>query len=256
MALIFEVRRGGGDNLAYVVGCSTQRKVAVVDPVASHEILEYCRAKKLDVLYVLNTHGHPDHTAGNDVIVNATGAKVAAHPAERIGRLDLALEGGETLWVGNTKIQVVYTPGHTAGSLCFKVNNKLLSGDTLFLSGAGNTRFGGDVKKLFETFDKKLLSLAKNVEVLPGHDYAESNLRFARTIEPDNAYIDHKLKELKIARRTGSVLTSKIAEERRYNPFFRYREPELIESLRSEYPDLSGEPFEVFRLIRELRNNW
>lgn len=257
MALIFEVVRGGGDNLAYIVGCSSGRLAAVVDPVCAHDILEFCQQKKLNIIHILNTHGHPDHTAGNDVIASATGAEIMAHPDDRIPNLHKALTGGEVIKVGKVKIQVIHTPGHTAGSLCFKINNKFLSGDTMFVAGAGNTRFGGNVEDLFKSFHKKIMKLTDRCELYPGHDYAESNLRFARTIEPDNSHIEQKLKELKDSRKDGSVLKSTIGQERQYNPFLRYRQPELIESLRAEYPELSPEnPFSVFRLIRELRNNW
>jgi len=142
------------------------------------------------------------------------------------------------------------------GSLCFRVNNKIISGDTLFLGGAGNTRFGGNVEDLFESYDKKLLALPDRVEVCPGHDYGENNLRFARTIEPDNPAIDQKLRQIRDAIRKNGVPHSSIGEERKYNPFFRFRRPELIESLRSEYPELVPQPVEVFRLVRELRNSW
>ena len=257
MALIFEVVRGGGDNLAYIIGCSSEKVAAVVDPVAASSILDFCENKKLKILYVLNTHGHPDHTAGNDVIVNEHAAKVMAHSGDRIVNVHQSLNGGETIEVGKIKINVIHTPGHTAGSVCFMVNNKLLSGDTMFLAGAGNTRFGGNINDLFTSFNDKLLPLPDKIEVYPGHDYAESNLGFARTIEPDNTAIDHKMKDLKETIRSSTFVKSTMKEEKKYNPFLRYSKPELIESLKSEYPNLSSNhPLEIFSQIRELRNNW
>jgi hydroxyacylglutathione hydrolase len=257
MALIIEVFKGGGDNYAYVVGCSAKREVAVIDPVSAHSILEFCGRKKLRVLYILNTHGHPDHTSGNEVIASSTGAKVMAHPAERIINVSGSLKDKDKIPVGKIKIEVIHTPGHTMGSLCFKIANKLISGDTLFLAGAGNTRFGGGVDDLYESFKNKILPLPDRTEVYPGHDYAENNLRFARTLEPDNPSIDAKLKEWKDVQRNGSFLKSTIGQEKKYNPFLRFKKPELIESLRTEYPEHPlDDPLEVFRLIRELRNHW
>ena len=257
MALIFEAIRGGGDNLAYIVGCSIERVVAVVDPIGAHTILEFCAQKKLQILYVLNTHGHSDHTDGNEAVVNAAGAAVLAHPADRIANLDRPLADGDIIPVGRFELRALHTPGHTMGSLCFRINNKIISGDTLFLAGAGNTRFGGSVDELFSSYERKLRTLPDRVEVFPGHDYAENNLRFARTLEPDNPFIDQKLRETRDALRANTVARSTIGEERRYNPFFRCHEPELIESLRAEFPDLApDQPHEVFRLVRELRNSW
>ncbi len=257
MSLIFKEVRGGGDNLAYVIGCSSTKTAAVVDPIAAHDILEFCEEKKLKIKYVLNTHGHPDHTGGNDVIVKSSGARVMAHKADRVANVDAELEDEDVIEVGKVKVGVIHTPGHTPGSVCFRLNNKLLSGDTVFLSGAGNTRFGGSVEDLFKSFAEKILPLPAKVALHPGHDYAEANLRFARTVEPDNVAIDHKLKALKDAIKKDETLISTIGQEKNYNPFFRFGNPELIESLKAEYPDISSDdPLAVFRLIRELRNNW
>ncbi len=257
MALIFEKFRGGGDNLAYVIGCSSQKAAAVIDPISAHDILEYCENKKLRILFVLNTHGHPDHTGGNDVITSATGAHILAHPNDRILNVSEPLADGKHIEVGKVNIEVIHTPGHTAGSVSFRVQNKLISGDTVFLAGAGNTRFGGDVHDLFQSFQNKIIPLPARTELCPGHDYAYTNLHFAQTIEPDNTHIDHKLKELKDAEKERHIISSTIGEEKKYNPFFRIENPELIESLTSEYPDLSPEnPFEIFKQIRELRNQW
>lgn len=257
MAFIFEKFRGGGDNLAYVIGCSSTKTAAVVDPISAHDILEYTEKKKLEILFVLNTHGHPDHTGGNQVITNSTGAKVLAHPSDRVLNVSEPLADGQEIEVGKTKIEVIHTPGHTAGSVCFRVHNKFISGDTVFLAGAGNTRFGGDVKDLFQSFKHKIIPLTARLELCPGHDYAYTNLHFAQTIEPDNTHIDQKLKQLKDAERKGTIISSTLGEEKKYNPFFRVENPELIESLTTEYPDLSPEdPFETFKQIRELRNQW
>jgi len=257
MALIFEPMRAGGDNLTYLVGCSQTREAAVIDPTSAHDILDFCDTKNLSISYVLNTHGHPDHTGGNEVIASATGAVILAHARDRAPGVGEQLEDDDVLELGKIDIEVIHTPGHTPGGLCFKINNKLLTGDTVFLSGCGNTRFGGDVGELFASFDQKINPLSGRVEVWPGHDYAETNLRFARTVEPDNHAIDLKLKKVKDASRGGWIIKSTLAEERRYNPFFRCKKTELIESLRAEYPELpAGDPFQTFKLLRELRNNW
>lgn len=257
MAMIFEVIKGGGDNLSYVVGCSSSRIAAVVDPISPDPVLEYCRQNNLKISFVLNTHGHPDHTGGNAAIKSATSAKIMAHPADHVPDLDQPLSDQETISAGDIQIQVIHTPGHTAGGLCFMVEDKLISGDTVFLSGAGNARFGGNVDELFKSFRDKILPLPQDTELHPGHDYSESNLAFALSLEPDNPSIGKKLSEVKAAIGSGSIIKSSLKEERQYNPFFRYQEQELIESLKDKHPELSGkEPFEVFKFIRELRNNW
>ncbi len=256
MEHIFEIFRGGGDNLAYLLGCPRALEAAVIDPVSPSRIIEYCRGRNLSIKYVLNTHGHPDHTSGNKEVQSSSSARMLAYSPGRAGEKP-GLEHGLDIALGELSIRVIHTPGHTRDSVCFMAEDKLFSGDTLFLAGAGNTRFGGDVEDLFKSFEETIIPLPDNVQVCPGHDYAGNNLRFARSMEPGNKNIDKKLDELEDADAEGAVVTSTIGQERGYNPFLRFKEPGLKKSVKDRFPDEDADtPFQVFRLIRELRDNW
>jgi len=252
----WEVIRSGGDNLSYLFGDPATRQVAVVDPLNAEEIMARLRHGRWQLRAILLTHGHPDHTAGCPRLVEAFAAPVWSHPAEGIEGAK-PLEDGAELALGPVQIKALHTPGHTPGSVCFLVEDMLLSGDTIFLAGAGNCRFGGKVADLFQSFQEKILPLSSHWQIRPGHDYAENNLRFALSLEPDSIAIRAKLEQARQAAAEGRVPSSTLAEERTYNPFFRFTDPALLQALTGAFPNLDvSNPAAGFAALRELRNRW
>ena len=128
--------------------------------------------EKLQLKYIINTHGHSDHTAGNSELQSLFGAKLVAHKQSKT-QYDVSVEEGDVLKVGKINLKFIHTPGHTADSVCLLVDNqKLLTGDTLFVGECGRTDFpGGNSKNMYESLFNKLLKLNDSVEVYPGHDY-------------------------------------------------------------------------------------
>ncbi|HMK94966.1 MAG TPA: MBL fold metallo-hydrolase [Candidatus Limnocylindrales bacterium] len=162
-----------GDNFSYIIADEDTKEAAVVDSsFNAGEIIRTLRAKKLNLEYVINTHGHSDHTAGNAELKSMFNAKIVAHKLSRVS-FDLAVEDGDVLTIGKIKIKVIYTPGHTADSICLLVDEKkLLTGDTLFVGECGRTDLGGgSSKSLYDSLFNKLMKLDDEVEVYPGHDY-------------------------------------------------------------------------------------
>jgi len=159
-------------NFSYLVIDETSRQCVLIDPTGdTGPMIEMIRREGLDLVYLLNTHGHADHTSGNRAVVAATGAKVAAHPDCRVP-MDLGLEHGSTLEVGMLRIEVVHTPGHTHDGVCLLCAGKLFTGDTLFVGECGRTDIsGGDAGALYDSLFGKLLGLPDETEVYPGHDY-------------------------------------------------------------------------------------
>jgi len=251
-----EVIRSGGDNLSYLLGDPDSREAAVVDPLNAGEIITRLRQGRWHLRAILLTHGHPDHTAGCPRLLEAFPVPVWAHAAEDIPETQPLTEGAEII-LGAVRIQALHTPGHTAGSVCLLVEDKLVSGDTIFLAGAGNCKFGGKVSDLFQSFQGKILPLAAELQLWPGHDYAENNLGFALSLEPASAAIRAKLEQARQAAAAGRIPTSTLAEERAYNPFFRFRDPALLKALAGAFPDLDvSNPAAGFAALRELRNRW
>ncbi len=159
------------DNFSYLLYCPTTREAAAVDPsMYPDRLLTKAEELDLNISLLLNTHGHRDHVAGNDTVIKATGARLAAHPTE-VSQPDLCLDEGTSLALGKGKIEVMLTPGHTPGSLTFKTDQKLITGDTLFVSRCGRADLpGSNVTDLYHSL-LRLKNLPPDYSVYPGHDY-------------------------------------------------------------------------------------
>lgn len=130
--------------------------------------------ENLSLKYVINTHQHGDHTAGNEELVSRYGAKIVAHKLSR-AKKDIAVNDGDIIKIGEIAIKVLHTPGHSPDGICLLVDSKLLSGDTLFVGECGRTDLtGGSPSDMYHSLFKKLLKLSNETEVYPGHDYGPS----------------------------------------------------------------------------------
>lgn len=162
-----------GDNFSYLIADQNSCDAAVVDSsFNAGEIARLIKAEKFNLKYLINTHGHSDHTAGNQELQFMFGAKIVAHKLSQIGA-EVKVDDGDTICLGKISVDVVYTPGHTPDSICLLVEKKkLLTGDTLFVGECGRTDLkGGNSKDLYDSLFNKLLKLPDDVEVYPGHDY-------------------------------------------------------------------------------------
>ena len=162
-----------GDNFSYIIADETAREAAVVDSsFNASEINRVLKAENFNLKYIINTHGHSDHTVGNQELHSMFGGKIVAHKLSRV-KVDLVVDDGDVLKLGNIVIEVIYTPGHTVDSICLLVDGKkLLTGDTLFVGECGRTDFpGGNSKSMYDSLFNKLSKISDAVEVYPGHDY-------------------------------------------------------------------------------------
>ncbi len=172
-AEIHKVVVGPLDNNVFVVRCKQTGDALLVDAANEHEqLLELCRS--LGVRSVVETHGHWDHIQAVPALREA-GYEVAvtSQDAGMLPSYDQLLEDDTVLEVGRLRLRTIHTPGHTPGSMCFLIEGSpvLLSGDTLFPGGPGNTKAeGGDFPAIIESIDRRLFaSLGDDVLVLPGH---------------------------------------------------------------------------------------
>jgi glyoxylase-like metal-dependent hydrolase (beta-lactamase superfamily II) len=171
--MLFKQIQQHSDNFSYIIADEATREAAVVDSsFNAGEIIRVLKTERLTLKYVVNTHGHSDHTAGDTELLSMFDAKTVAHKLSRIDA-DIKVDDGDIIRVGSVPIKVIHTPGHTPDSICLLVDNKkLLTGDTLFVGECGRTDLpGGNSKSLYDSLFNKLLKLTDAVEVYPGHDY-------------------------------------------------------------------------------------
>jgi hydroxyacylglutathione hydrolase len=160
----------------YVVGCEETREAAVIDPGMDSEreaepIMDFIKQNSLHIKYIINTHGHPDHVAGNALMKEATGAPILIHESnsEHV-QADRKLRDGEVIQVGTLKLVVLHTPGHTPDGISLLGDNVVFTGDALFAGSVGRTDFaGGSYEELMRSLKTKLLPLPDGFKVYSGH---------------------------------------------------------------------------------------
>ena len=168
----------------------TQEAVLIDCSEYNEDILADVKNLKLNVKYILLTHGHFDHVLGVNKMKQALNAEVGLHkndevltnninefgnifiglPEQEIPQIDFNVNDGDILNFGNEKIEVIYTPGHTEGGVCYKIGDKLFCGDTMFRGSYGRTDlFGGNFKKINDSIKNVLFKLDNNIKIYPGH---------------------------------------------------------------------------------------
>jgi len=170
---ITKVVVGPMDNNVFVVRCTQTGEAVLLDAANEHDkLLDLC--KTLNVRKVLETHGHWDHIQAVPQVRDAGyEVGVTAEDAKMLPSYDFVIEDESVIPVGRLKLHTILTPGHTPGSMCFKIEGSpvVLSGDTLFPGGAGATKFeGGDFPTIIRSIEDRLFStLPGDTIVMPGH---------------------------------------------------------------------------------------
>jgi hydroxyacylglutathione hydrolase len=203
-----QIELGPMQNFVYLIGSTQTRKAAVVDAAWDiDKILNVTAADDMEITHAFVTHTHPDHVGGRFAGIEIEGvaellekckAKVVVHKTEAEFLKTLApsdiikAASGDKIDVGGIEIQLLHTPGHTPGSQCFLVDDRLVSGDTLFIGACGRVDLpGSDPEQMYDSLTQKLMALPDETILFPGHNYS-----------------DHS--------------TSTIGEEKQSNPYFQF----------------------------------
>jgi hydroxyacylglutathione hydrolase len=172
--IIKQLEVGYMDNFCYIVGCEKTHRALVIDPGAEVErILSAAAEEKLTIETIVNTHGHSDHTAGNDSLKEATAARIVIHSkdAGQYRKADILLKDESPLRVGELTFEVLHTPGHTPGGICLYARGNLFTGDTLFVGDSGRTDLPGGHRPTLGASIRRLMQLPDDTVVWPGHNY-------------------------------------------------------------------------------------
>lgn len=174
MNFVFEQIRTGGDrNFGYLLGDREAGVAAVVDPgYEPGRLLERADAQGLEIGMILNTHGHADHTAGNEAVREHTVAPLVAH-AGAASTPDVPIEDGDTMELGALVLEFLHVPGHAPDHLLVLVpeHRVALTGDLLFVGKIGGTAGEEDARTEYESLERVLRRLPDGTTVWPGHDF-------------------------------------------------------------------------------------
>jgi len=187
-----QIRLNMMEVFCYRVGDTSSKTCALIDPAFdTKRILNEVERHGYRVTHVINTHSHPDHTAGNAPILAATGARLFIHrlDGQRLGGMmsgafsrmmggkgspepDVLLEDNDIIPIGEISLKVLHTPGHSPGGICLYTEGHVFTGDTLFVGAVGRTDFPGcSMSQLLNSIQEKIYTLPADTIVWPGHDY-------------------------------------------------------------------------------------
>jgi len=188
-AEILQIPVPDSDNFSYLVICQSTGIGLAIDPGRDPgPLLTAIRNRKVQLEILANTHGHQDHIAGNRKVLENSSAILAAHPAD-VPDADLMLDEGTRLSVGDLSVEVLHTPGHSPGSVCFHPPGALITGDTLFVTRCGRADFpGSDPTALYHSL-QRLASFPPETQVFPGHDYGPRSHSTIAFEQQNNPYL-------------------------------------------------------------------
>jgi hydroxyacylglutathione hydrolase len=218
------------DNYAYLIHDAATGQTAVIDVPDAAPILAALKDKGWALSDILITHHHDDHIQGVDTLRAATGARIrgAAADARRLPKLDHHLREGDTVIIGESVGQVIDVPGHTLGHIAFHFPESQLAftADSLMSGGCGRL-FEGTPAQMWHSLSK-LAALPPGTLICSGHEYTMSNLRFAATLEPDNAALISRTAEVAAKRaQSRPTVPVPLRTELETNPFLRASLPAL-----------------------------
>ncbi|OAD74598.1 hypothetical protein PHYBLDRAFT_124639 [Phycomyces blakesleeanus NRRL 1555(-)] len=247
------------DNYAYLLLDNESKKAMVVDPVEPDNVLGALKAKypEYTLTGILTTHHHWDHAGGNLKLLNKLSKDIPCYGgSSQVTGVSNLLKGGETIELGSLTIKSMPTYGHTMDHMCYYVVDKntnqhaVFTGDCLFSSGCGRL-FEGSPGDMWAAM-VRLKALPESTEVYFGHEYTNSNLKFAEHVEPDNQDIQTKIEW---ANETKCTTPSTIKNELATNPFMRADQPSVRDRITTP-GNTSISPEQVLGIVRSMKDNF
>jgi len=243
------------DNFGVILHDPLTGETASIDAPDGSVITDRLRQNGWSLTHLFITHHHPDHVEGLATLAQAYSPKVIGPEAEagKISGLTQTVGDGDTFEFAGRTVKVISTPGHTAGHICFYLPGEelLFAGDTLFALGCGRL-FEGSPEDMFNSLSR-LAELPNETRVYCGHEYTQSNARFAIAVDPDNQTLAKRTENIADLRsKRLPTLPTTIGFEKQTNPFMRTGDPAIRKQLGME----TASDVEVFAELRRRKDGF
>jgi len=255
VTLIVDVFQARTDNYGYLAHDTQSGRTAAIDAPEVEAIKTALLHRGWTLSDILVTHHHRDHVEGIGALKAEFGVTVTGPRAEadKIEGLDVLVQPGETVMLGKTAFEVIFTPGHTLGHVCYfdRPGLHLFTGDALFSLGCGRM-FEGTPEPMWEGLER-LRALPDDTLVYCGHEYSEANARFALSVDPDNLDLKLKAEQVRTLRQAGRfTVPTRLGDEKAANPFLRADMPALAAATNL----VGAAPWQVFAALRKAKDEF
>ncbi len=245
------------DNYIWCIANPNTKRCLIVDPGESAAVLNFLKARELELEGILITHHHYDHTDGIEKILATHQSPVYGSAHSPLSSITHSLKEADNLHFDNIELHlnIMEIPGHTLDHIAFYNDKMIFCGDTLFSGGCGRV-FEGTHEQMLNSLNK-IKGLNDEVKVFCGHEYTLNNLDFAKTIEPDNENLELYYDATVSKRKNHQVtLPSSIGIEKAINPFFRCHNDDIRQNLVKTTCETLENELQVFSILRKLKDNF
>lgn len=255
MAVCIELFPFLSDNYCILVHDEATGATASVDAIDPEPILTVLARRKWVLTDIFVTHHHWDHTDGIMPLKNMFDIRVTgpAAEADKIDGLDVLVNAGDEILLGETTFEMINTPGHTLGHISYfdHKNKNLFCGDALFSLGCGRM-FEGAPAPMWAGL-QSLRQLPDDTNVYCGHEYSAANAKFALSIDPDNPQLQSRVEQIsKLAKSGQPTIPFNLGEDKRANPFLQADSPRIAKNLKMSAKD----PSLVFGALRKAKDTF
>lgn len=243
------------DNYTYLIHDTESGETVAIDPAVAEPVLKTLNEQGWKLTHIFNTHHHYDHVEGNLELKQKTGCSIIASAVDtsRIAGVDKGVIDDEIVMLGQYPIQVIATPGHTQGHVCYYFSQQgwLFCGDTLFTMGCGRL-LEGTAEQMWHSL-QKLRALPATTQVYCAHEYTQANGRFALTVEPDNAVLKQRMTTVDYLRSENQpTVPSTLEMEWATNPFLRADSMSML----ARFNQYEEDALNIFTHLRSLKDSF